>query len=327
MTLGIVATVRTYDMTPIRSWVRYHRALGFERLYLFMDPDDQGLEETRRLPGVAVIVIDDAYRESLRHHSYAQQFAAHIFATGAAKTSPNALTALQLANMAVGLDLARRDGIRWLLHIDSDELFYPGKGDAREHFQLLDDLSIGQARYINHEAVPVRDEHEDFFAEITLFKRNGAEVAPEVFESLRPYFQQRGHYFLAYDNGKCAVRTLPGVTPATAHGFRLPVVALGRASLSSPSILHYPFTSFERYWAKFQRLGEFPSEELLGQSWNPPQFLGQSRDLVNSGDREKVRKAYRRAVVISDKKRVAELLERQVLMRISGPATILREKE
>lgn len=324
MTLGIVTTLRTQGMAPIHSWVRYHCALGFERLYLFMDPDDPGLEEIARLPGVFVTVVDDTYRANLQHHPYAEQYAAQIFATGAAKTSPDALTALQLSNMAVGLDLARSDGVRWLLHIDCDELFYPDKGDAREHFALLDALSIGQARYINHEAIPERDEHDDYFAEITLFKRNGAEVPPEIFESLRPFWQRRGHYFLAYDNGKCAVRTLPGVTPATVHGFRLPVVPLGRATLSSPSILHYPFTSFERYWTKFQRFGRFTSGELLGQSWNMPQFLGQSRDLVNAGDRDKVLKAYRRAVLMRDKKRIAELLDMQVLMRIPGPTMRLR---
>lgn len=327
MTQGIVATVRTQGMAAMRSWVRYHRELGFERLYLFMDPDDPGLAEISRLPGVVVTVVDDAYRATLRHHPYAQQHASQIFATGAEKASPDALTALQLANMGVGLDFARADGLRWLLHIDCDELFYPGAGDAREHFRLLDALSIGQARYINHEAIPNRDEHDDYFAEITLFKRNGAEIPPDVFESLRPFWQRRGHYFLAYDNGKCAVRTLAGVTPATVHGFRLPVVALGRASLSSPSILHYPFTSFERYWGKFQRFGNFTSGELLGQAWSTPQFLGESRDLVNAGDREKVLRAYRRKVLMRDEKRVVELLERQVLMRISDPASSLREKK
>lgn len=327
MTQGIVATVRTQGMAPMRSWVRYHRELGFERLYLFMDPDDPGLAETARLPGVVVTVVDDAYRTNLRHHPYCQQYASQIYATGAARTSPDALTALQLSNMAIGLDRARHDGIRWLLHIDCDELFYPGSGDAREHFRSLDSLAIGQARYINHEAIPNRDEHDDYFAEITLFKRNGAEIPPDVFESLRPFWQRRGHYFLAYDNGKCAVRTLSGVTPATVHGFRLPVVALGRASLSSPSILHYPFTSFVRYWGKFQRIGEFTSGQLLGQAWSTPQFLGESRDLVNAGDREKVLRAYRRKVLMRDEKRVAELLEKEVLMRISGPASSLGKEK
>ncbi len=320
MTIGIVSTVRTQSLASFRSWYTHHRRLGFERFYLFMDPTDAGISEAHTFAGVEVVIVDDDYRAQLKHHPYSQQHAAQIFANGSAITSPDALTALQLCNMSTGLDRARRDGIRWLLHIDIDELFYSGDQSAVDHFLLLDNLSIGQARYINHEAVPNRDEHDDCFREINHFKRNGAEIPPDVFESLRPFWQERGAYFLAYDNGKCAVRTLPGVTPATVHGFRLPVVALGRASLSMPCILHYPFTSFERYLAKFARLGDFSGDNLLGQTWNTPRVLEKSRDLVRDGERETVRGMYRQVVMLRDRERIAELLRMDVLMNIEDPA-------
>lgn len=291
-----------------------------------MDPTDPGISEAATWAGVEVVVVNDAYRAQLKQHPYAQEHADQIFANGSAITSPDALTALQLCNMATGLDLARRDGIRWLLHIDIDELFYSGDQSAVDHFQLLDSLSIGQARYINHEAIPNRDEHEDCFREITHFKRNGAEIPPDVFESMRIFWHERGAYFLAYDNGKCAVRTLPGVTPATVHGFRLPIVALGRASLSMPCILHYPFTSFERYLAKFVRLGDFSGGNLLGQTWNAPRFLEESRDLVRDGEREAVRQKYRQVVMLRDQERIAELLGKDVLMNIEDPARKLAER-
>lgn len=325
MTLGIISTVRVQNWGAFQSWWRHHSRLGFKRFYLYMDPEDSAISKVERLAGVEVVVVDEAYRERLTHHPYAQQHAGQIYAKGSATTSPDALTALQLCNMATALDFARRDGVQWLLHIDIDELFYPGEGNATEHFQLLDALAIGQARYINHEAIPSREEHEDCFREITLFKRNGAEIPPNVFESVKPFWNKRGAYFLAYDNGKCAVRTIAGVTPATAHGFRLPVVPLGRATLSTPCILHYPFTSFELYRAKCARLGDFSREMLLGQAWNAPPFLVESRELVRSGDQEQMRRKYRRAVMLRDRKRILELLEKDVLIQIASPAKHLAE--
>jgi hypothetical protein len=297
--------------------------LGFEKFYLYFDPCDPGIPDAKGMPGVEVVIVDDSYRAQLKHHAYGRHHAAQIFESGSKTTSPDALNALQLCNMATGLDRARKDGIRWLLHIDIDELFHPGDQSATEHFRLLDAVSIGQARYINHEAIPNLDEHNDYFREVTLFKRNAAEIPVDVLESFRPYFKRREGYFHAYDNGKCAVRTLSGVTPATVHGFRLPVVALGRASLSTPCILHYPFTSFERYWAKLKRLGDFKGELLLGEA--APRFLLTGRDLARDDQREKAWRKYRRVIMYRDQKRTAELLAKNVLIQVVGPAKKLAE--
>jgi hypothetical protein len=323
VSLAIVSTVRTPALAPLRSWLRHHRALGFDRLYLFFDPGDVGIPEASATEGAEVVIVDDAYRARLAEHPWARAYAPALFETGARVTSPDALTALQLCNMAVGLDLARRDGARWLLHIDVDELFCAGDMTAVEHYRLLDALAVGQARYINHEAIPAREEHDDYFAEITLFKRNPAEVPAGVFEPLRAFWEQRQGYFLAYGNGKCAVRVIDGVTPATAHGFRLPTVALGRAALSTPFILHYPYASFERYWEKHVRLGNFRGDVMLGERWSPPEFLLAARDLVLGGQREEARQSYARTVLLDDPRRIDELLDLGVLMRVEGLAARL----
>jgi hypothetical protein len=323
VSLAVVSTMRTLALAPLRSWLRYHRALGFERFYLFFDPGDPGIPEASATEGVEVVIVDDAYRARLAEHPWARRHARLLFETGAVITSPDAFTALQLSNMAVGLDLARRDGARWLLHIDLDELFHPGDMTATAHFQLLDALAVGQARYINHEAIPALEEHDDYFADLTLFKRNPAEVPAEIFDPLRPFWERRQGYFLAYANGKCAVRTLDGVTPATAHGFRLPVVPLGRVSLSTPCILHYPYASFDRYWAKHARLGDFRGDAMLGERWDPPEFLLAARDFVRGDQREEARRRYLQTVLLDDPQRITELLELGVLIRVERPAKLL----
>lgn len=325
MSAAIVATIRSPGAAPLRSWLRHHRALGFERLYLFFDAGDPGIAEARATPGVEVTVVDEAHFEALAQHPYAARHVPLLRATGLGRSSPDALTALQLCNMAMGLERARRDGMRWLLHIDVDELFHPGEGSASEHFALLDRLGLGQARYINHEAMPTAEEHADYFREMTLFKRNPAELPDATKARVAPFWAAREGYFLAYANGKCAVRTLPGVTPATAHGFQLPVVALGRANLSSPCVLHYPYVSFEQYWAKHARLGDYAGDALLGEDWTPPPFALASRDYVRDGRREDARRRYARTVLLCDPRERDELLAEGVLFREQGPAHRLAE--
>ena len=81
--------------------------------------------------------------------------------------------ARQELNAETALGLARARGMRWLLHLDADELFLPaaagslrGTGEcarsfsvenaARTHFQALDDAGVGLVTYKNREGVAGR---------------------------------------------------------------------------------------------------------------------------------------------------------------------------
>ena len=79
--------------------------------------------------------------------------------------------------------------------------------------------------YANHEAVPFREDVGDYFREVTTFKVNHLllPLTHEVGERSR-FWRRRtrhGQYMLAYDNGKSAVRVLPGrVVPQSVHRWR-----------------------------------------------------------------------------------------------------------
>jgi len=81
--------------------------------------------------------------------------------------------ARQELNAETALGLARARGMRWLLHLDADELVLPaaagslrGTGEcarsfsvenaARTHFQALDDAGVGLVTYKNREGVAGR---------------------------------------------------------------------------------------------------------------------------------------------------------------------------
>lgn len=96
--------------------------------------------------------------------------------------------ARQLLNVTIAIDLARRDGIRWLLSIDVDELFFcDGHASVRTHFEALDSRGILHSSYLNQELVPQPQPAADPFAGPALFK-----LSPHLLGAhQRAWFEQR----------------------------------------------------------------------------------------------------------------------------------------
>lgn len=340
---AIVSTMRSPGAQLV-SWVRWHAAIGFERFYLFFDADptegDGALVAS--LPGVRVLRVDGRARARMARDPYCAPLLPLAGEPEAPVGSPEQLTARQLCNVKAALSMARREGIGWLLHIDADELFLPpprrgaagseapsgaagpGVPDAAAHFEGLDALGIGYVIYDNHEALCERPRTADPFREMTLFKKNPRAIDPAALAEAEPYFARRGGYFLAYANGKAAVRAAEGVEPAGVHGFHVPLhLGLGRARFTSPAILHYPYANFEGYWRKFQRLGWYEGDLLLGQPWYPPLFELRSRDLACAGKEAEARREFDRATVIRSRHKVDTWLASGVLARVEAPARFL----
>ena len=69
---------------------------------------------------------------------------------------------------AEGIQLAAADGIDWLLHIDTDELAYPG---GAPEFSLQRVLAaypadVDTVVFPNYESLPERDDVQDPFTEV-----------------------------------------------------------------------------------------------------------------------------------------------------------------
>ena len=323
---AIVSTMRSPGR-DLEAWVRWHAAIGIERFYLFFDadPSESDGERVARLPGVRVIVVDRRMRARMERDAYCAELLPLAGPPELPVASPEELTARQLCNVKMALGMARRDGVAWLLHIDVDELFVPRRGrsrePARDHFAAMHELGIGYAIYDNHEALCEEPQYERPFRDITLFRKNPRAIDPGAFALAEPYFAERGGFFLAYANGKAAVRTVPGAEPAGVHGFHVPLDReLGRVRLLSPAILHYPYTSFDAYLRKFRRIADRPDDVLLGRKWSPPLFELASRDVVRGGDERAIRAFYERAVVMRDREKIEAWTRAGVLARIPGPS-------
>jgi hypothetical protein len=177
----------------------------------------------------------------------------------------------QDTNNAAAIAYALTQNITWLLHIDIDELFFE---DGDRSWANRED--VGNFRFDNHEAVPSSRNITDFFEECTLFWINGKKT------------------FMAYDNGKSAVRLSPEVVPMGPHRF-------GKfkgddVTVKQPMILHYSTPTFESWVAKYKFYGDFPDYWEDDHTTNALTFMLESRDHVQkalaTGNWEEARKFY-----------------------------------
>ena len=177
MRLGIVATVKDSPYT-IESFVRYHLELGFSLIYLFFDdPKDPALSSATHWEQVRVIPNNADLKQAWASlDSVLSDVTIRPYPSGGGipyqALAEKYKTARQILNVDQAIRLAQQDGIDWLLHIDSDELFYIPGNDFQGHCAALEQAPRDIVTYYNLEAVPEQLNTERYFEEIQLFKVN-----------------------------------------------------------------------------------------------------------------------------------------------------------
>jgi hypothetical protein len=238
--------------------------------------------------------------------------------------------ARQVLNAEHAMNLARAMGFDWLLHIDSDELFYAPDGYATAHFASLAASPADVATYLNFEAVPETEDAGDFFRSVTLFKMSlSGPQSPEAQKLMTRAGQNAAAYFHFYGNGKSAVRlATPDMRPDGVHSFTRRAGGTV-AWIRGPFILHYACCGFAAFWQKYVTLGRF-SDKWWGQvdiATSVGPFHLQARDAVMdavaSGDAEHARRFYRDRLMIADPALISEMMRHGLLRRIGAPQRIL----
>lgn len=210
-------------------------------------------------------------------------------------TPESRLILRQNENNNAAIEYALSRNLTWLMHIDIDELLYEG-GDQ----SWRDEENVGEFSFVNHESVPLRHESKNYFADCHLFKVNDGQLP-----------------FMAYGNGKAAVRVGPGVEGLGPHAFW---GYQGESrSVNEPMILHYANPSFESWVAKYRFYGNFPDYWFNDPSHpNGVTFMLQSRDQLQTalatGNWEAARKFY--YSMIPDERHTEDLIKSGDLLRI-----------
>ncbi|MDB5740676.1 MAG: hypothetical protein JWP16_1716 [Alphaproteobacteria bacterium] len=317
---ALVTTLRDAG-DSIDSFVAWHLDIGFERLFLFFDdPDDPDLPRLAAHPRITAIAHDEALRHAwMRLPEY----------NALGSFTGSEVIARQVLNVGIAMNLARQQGLDWLLHIDADELFFSPNQPVAELF------AAGQAfdtiPFPNFEAVPEASVIGDPFREVDLFKVpaifSPGPFTPEGQALLRSTPQlQPGLRFHFYTNGKSAVRLgARDVRPNGVHSFARTSGETRLAPVPAAYVLHYACCGFEAFWTKYRRLGRF-SDRWFGQD-DIRALIGplhlDARDVVAGGDRDAALDFYRRRIAIEDPARGEALIAHGILLRIPEPRQLL----
>lgn len=311
---AIVCTLRSPGESII-SFVKYHLHIGFDYIFLFFDdPQDTASELVRKNEKVIVIKNDsELQNEWKKTNLYTSQPEYHQFIK-------SEVMARQMLNVEVAKEMAFALNIRWLLHIDSDELLYLENQNLKDHLADLDRAGVSSMAYLNHEAIPTQTSHSDCFKEITIFKKNAA-LLSEAQLNLLNTFKGR-FYFHYYANGKSIGKVSNLLLPDSVHRFKY---HNENDKIQSPCILHYAICSFDSFLKKYNTLGLF-DEKWFGifdiNKLVP--FHIKARDIVSKNNIATINKFYKKEV-LQPKNKIDVLLRNNIYIIIEQPSLILRE--
>eukprot|EP00753_Platysulcus_tardus_P006617 PLAT14358.1.p1 GENE.PLAT14358.1~~PLAT14358.1.p1 ORF type:complete len:482 (+),score=167.72 PLAT14358.1:39-1448(+) len=301
---AIVCTLRLaepFGRDVLRSFVQWHVHLGFRKFILFLDDAEEAAADVLTEFDASLFILrryDDALRAEWERCCSQWPRLARCFEED--------VQSRQLLNAELAVQLALAAGLRWLLHIDIDELFFleEGAADVDAHFAAMEEKSAGQVTYANDEGVPERSDIGDYFREVTLFRRHHATLPLTASARAAMHWWQsrtkHGQYLLFYDCGKSAVRLLPGVLPASVHSWRLPADCALRSLSCMPdarkldlstvlprapaTVLHFPCCGWRWLSSKYAQLGDFEDAWFGGQLPIAPSFHLDARDAFKRGD-------------------------------------------
>lgn len=317
MRLAIASTIAD-EPQQVDYFIRYHLSVGFDRLYLYFDaPGEQAIDVARRYPQVDVTVCDKQWREQ------SIEFIDSINESDSALYDTEVMIRQEM-NVRFAIERARNDHMTWLLHIDSDELFYTPSSSARTHFSELDKRGARNVIYRNSEALIHSGSTDSPFRSTTLFKRNffgnnGWSYTPGQRKYLISLGMKPEYYFHFYQNGKSAVRLDQNIEVEGVHFFLTENPPL-TWNQDKARILHFPCPTYRSFEQKYRRLGEF------SDSWRGGPRVGdfislvhlQARDAYLSRQDDALKTLFVERIAIDDPQVINELRSWQLLDEISN---------
>jgi hypothetical protein len=249
----IVSLVK--DPHQFQTWIDHHRQRGVDKFYIFLDDDQEelGVQDPR-------LIIVRNWKDRLG------------FKWDPKKDEPANRNEKQRLAFEEGSRMAERDGIRYIIHIDSDELLY-GKHPVEVFSRWPDSHAF---HFKNEEMAPDRDDYMNCFKDGKKFHGDPTK-------------------FIAYGNGKSA-----GVAgKATWFG---PHYMKGQGQREIPPedlrVLHYPSCNLDETLKRARQYGNF-QDNSAGWSGHHKE----TRDvLMNCGTEcyEKAREQFRKRMAGPD---------------------------
>eukprot|EP00299_Pterocystis_sp_00344_P013620 c6696_g1_i1.p1 GENE.c6696_g1_i1~~c6696_g1_i1.p1 ORF type:complete len:372 (-),score=58.23 c6696_g1_i1:18-1133(-) len=232
----------------------------------------------------------------------------------------------QVRNCNDGYQQARAARVKWLFHIDVDELIWlPNNSSINHLISWLDEHKIGMINFMNHEGIPEQVDMNNYFESVKYFRPHLSllGLSGTYFSQPNNLISKLGlrSYFVSYANGKSAVRVMPFGEPANSknHFWDLPewmqtqgfksvtnIILHGKGEYWNEAtdrvqLLHYVSCGYLFWKDKYALLGNFPDAYNQQQDIPFDSHL-RSRDVVIAAQETSARTFYESTFVVQPKK-------------------------
>lgn len=227
---------------------------------------------------------------------------------------------------AVGIHMARADGADWLLHIDTDEMIYPGGTRDYSLQQTLGSVppDVDLLVFPNYESLAETAAVEDPFVEVSLFKRNYAHVVSDFyFDSYATVARGNPNYFTTYGNGKSAARVIDGLRPNGAHRWHNYNKEPKEWSSEQGAVLHYTYNRFSDLISRRDRCDCAPTKEDAERCFILP-FDRQAFLEASLKTDAQLMKFFKQRLVWDNVETVGEMLQKGLFVRLYEPQLLVR---
>ncbi len=304
-----ITTTCTRALPVLQSWVAHHRRMGVSHFYVFLDDASElAAHQALWLAGVDFIPSDGELGQQWRQHSAWPLFGQYVNSQYYAR---------QGLNTALAIDRARAKGFDWLIHIDLDELMVLAEGLGSLQELLAAHRSQDAVHFHNHEAVPEAWHVENYFQEVSLFKKSPFLLTPAQQALAQRSFGDQ--YFLAYLNGKSALNLRrQGRAGEGPHSFaNCPAYARAEEAW----VLHYTHCGFNWFAEKYQLLARSTSRWLDVEHDSQLPFMTAARAASASGSIHALTRLYQQRLIEQGglPQRLPSLLESGLLFRSHLP--------
>uniref|UniRef100_A0ACD5WJ88 Uncharacterized protein n=1 Tax=Avena sativa TaxID=4498 RepID=A0ACD5WJ88_AVESA len=321
-----VQTSTSAGLDQILPWLFYHKVVGVSHFLLFVEgkaakPTVAGVLES--IPGVKVVYrTKELEEQQARSRIWNETWLAGFFY----KPCNYELFVKQSLNMEMAIVMARDTGMDWIMHLDTDELLYPGGAAEYSVKRLLADVPVDVDMVIfpNYESSVERDDIKDPFSEVSMFKKNYDHLPKDTYFGMyKEATRGNPNYFITYGNGKAAARIQDHLRPNGAHRWHNYARSPNEIKLEEAAVLHYTYTKFSDLTSRRDRCGCKPTKEDVKRCFML-EFDRSAFIIASTASEEEMLRWYNERVVWTDKQLNLKLLRKGILTRIYAPMAIVQ---
>ncbi|KAF2915034.1 glycosyltransferase-like At2g41451 isoform X1 [Oryza sativa Japonica Group] len=321
-----VQTSTSAGLDQILPWLFYHKVVGVAQFLLFVEgraakPQVAGVLES--IPGVKVVYrTQELEEQQARSRIWNETWLAGFFY----KPCNYELFVKQSLNMEMAIVMARDAAMDWIIHLDTDELLYPGGGAEYSVRHLLADVpgDVDMVIFPNYESSVERDDIKDPFSEVSMFKKNYDHLPKDTYFGMyKEATRGNPNYFLTYGNGKSAARVQDHLRPNGAHRWHNYAKSPNEIKLEEAAVLHYTYTKFSDLTSRRDRCGCKPTKDDVKRCFMLD-FDRAAFIIASTASEEEMLRWYNERVVWNDKQLNLKLLRKGVLTRIYTPMAIVQ---